>query len=1019
MVSSNRDQLQALIADIDGILRKMNSRLAWWSSGETRRVLERVRLYLDSQLASEGSRGVAVSAMPPDAIAPGAVSEAAEAQAVLQALMQDLSGLRTSLMQPLQEEIATLRQERYSLMEEVRQLEQRQRHYQTLAGQQAHQQQAIADFLQALLDPLQEGLSQQVSQAIGQIETQLLTEGTGDRLEQSPLDSQFRETLHAFTVENSGLLSPEARLEQLQRLQGESDRLLMSLDSTLRVVFEALERNVNSYNDSLVQGLDKMHRLGQQGELMFSALVNHLAQLLGQETSTYLKSSLRLLSSTQAAIVNDQDSPPESDPEPSNLESPPTPPPPPKTTPVPSVQPEPQAESPSQKRPKTPQVSAPASASELSWEENPELFTFPFAGSELTHPMEAAEEETTEASPDLDKAKATERAPQTVPKTRLEMSQDNFELAAQWAETAEAPELPEAIAPENPPNPTSDLDFEDLPELDLEGWVTPDDDLPENWELSEGLELEANLSPPSELIPGSNGDEDLFAIGEEPNSGETQETSPYDEDDLFADLESRPDAPGMGGEYSEDYMDEFLFGDRLESLLTESDASIAEEITNPRSASENQSPPPHEKTEPPREPEPPATQTEEPTDDLFADFEPVPEATGVSAEPAELPDPEPEIVEDTAASLMEDWLPEFEDEAIASDLDLEGDWEESAYIQASPQEDLLPDEDLEEDLDNLWLSNTGIKRLDEDLSKLEEAKAQGASPDPSDLQGTELSAEQWLEELATEPPLSESVSLEELDNTLPWEESGDASLDDFVGQSDQIPQPEDPQSPSPGRGGVGGEVSFTDSPTDSLDGQNQSPSPRRGGVWGEVSFPDSPTDPLDADGGDLFWEAGDPNPKAIGLEADLTPETEPPSPTETERKPPGKATQPSKTQSNSQKKTFSGPTQGSSSSNGERKPEATGRSNNVLPTLDDIFAELMATNPPPVVKVTTEEDINHETVEDFFADFMDDDEEAMTPADPEPEPEQPEVPISPDDDLANPTLDNFFESWSDAPNVSK
>ncbi|HEY9835865.1 MAG TPA: hypothetical protein V6D27_03150, partial [Vampirovibrionales bacterium] len=258
MVSSNRDQLQALIADIDGILRKMNSRLAWWSSGETRRVLERVRLYLDSQLGSEGSLGVAVSAMPPYAIAPGAMSEAAEAQAVLQALMQDLSGLRTNLMQPLQEEIATLRQERYSLMEEVRQLEQRHHHYQALAGQQAHQQQAIADFLQALLGPLQERLSQQVSQAIGQIETQLLTEGSGDRLDQSALESKFREDLNAFTTaQNLGLLSPEARLEQLQRLQGESDRLLMSLDSTLRVVFEALERNVNSYNDSLVQGLDK------------------------------------------------------------------------------------------------------------------------------------------------------------------------------------------------------------------------------------------------------------------------------------------------------------------------------------------------------------------------------------------------------------------------------------------------------------------------------------------------------------------------------------------------------------------------------------------------------------------------------------------------------------------------------------------------------------------------------------------------------------------------------------------
>ncbi|MBO0348548.1 hypothetical protein J0895_05390 [Phormidium pseudopriestleyi FRX01] len=959
MVSSNRDQLQALIADIDGILRKMNSRLAWWSSGETRRVLERVRLYLDSQLASEGSHAVAVSAMQPYAIAPKAVSEAQEAQAVLQALMQDLSGLRTNLMQPLQEEIATLRQERYSLMEEVRQLEQRQRHYQTLAGQQAHQQQAIADFLQALLDPLQDRLSQQVSQAIGQIETQLLTEGTADRLEQSALESKFREDLNAFTTaQNSGLLSPEARLEELQRLQEESDRLLMSLDSTLRVVFEALERNVNSYNDSLVQGLDKMHRLGQQGELMFSALVNHLAQLLGQETSSYLKSSLRLLSSTQAAIVNEQDSPLESDPEPSNLESPgdrlkspPTPPPSPET---PKTRGKAQGATPPQKQPTTPLVSTPPSASELSPEDSPELLTFPFAGAELTPPMESAEEGMTEAFSDLDKA--TETAPQIVPKTREQMSQDNFELAAQWAESSETEEFSEAIAPENSPNATSDLDFEDLPELDLEGWVTADDDLPENWELSEGLELEENLPPPSEFIPES-GDGDLFALSEEPNSGQTQERSPDGEDDLFAELESRTDAPGMGGEYSEEYMDDFLFGDRLESLVPKSDASIPEEITPVRSPLEINSPPAPQKTEPPREPEPPTNQTEESTDDLFADFETVTEATGVSPEPATLPDPEPEIVEDTAASLMEDWLPEFEEEAIVSDLDLAEDWEETGYIPASLQEDLLPNEELEDDLDNLWLSNTGIKRLDEDLSKLEEAEAKGASPDPSDWPGTEFSAEQWLEDLADEPPLSESVSLEELDGTLPWEESGDASLD--------------------------------------------------------------------ADGENLLWEAGDSDWNAIGLEADFTPEMEPPSPTENGPKPAGKSpvqgAQPSQTQSNSRnsQKTVSGPTAGSSTPKGESKPEATGRSNNVLPTLDDIFAELMATNPPPVVKVTVEEDVHHETVEDFFADFMDDEDEAKAPADPEPEAEEPEVPISPDDDLANPTLDTFFESWSDAPNVSK
>ncbi|NJL48348.1 MAG: hypothetical protein HC929_13800 [Leptolyngbyaceae cyanobacterium SM2_5_2] len=46
-----------------------------------------------------------------------------------------------------------------------------------------------------------------------------------------------------------------------------------------------------SYQDSLNQGLNKMHTLGQQGEIMFSALINHLAQRLSPEALAYLESA--------------------------------------------------------------------------------------------------------------------------------------------------------------------------------------------------------------------------------------------------------------------------------------------------------------------------------------------------------------------------------------------------------------------------------------------------------------------------------------------------------------------------------------------------------------------------------------------------------------------------------------------------------------------------------------------------------------------------------------------------------
>jgi len=54
-------------------------------------------------------------------------------------------------------------------------------------------------------------------------------------------------------------------------------------------VFEALQANLESYQASLGQGLENMHGLSQQSEAMFVALVNHLAELLGREASSYVQ----------------------------------------------------------------------------------------------------------------------------------------------------------------------------------------------------------------------------------------------------------------------------------------------------------------------------------------------------------------------------------------------------------------------------------------------------------------------------------------------------------------------------------------------------------------------------------------------------------------------------------------------------------------------------------------------------------------------------------------------------------
>jgi hypothetical protein len=91
------------------------------------------------------------------------------------------------------------------------------------------------------------------------------------------------------------VMQPQERLEQLRQLQVQSDQLLTTLDANQRVIFEALQRNLQSYQESLSQGLEKMHSLGVQGEMLFTALVNRLAQQLGREASTILQSSLQVL----------------------------------------------------------------------------------------------------------------------------------------------------------------------------------------------------------------------------------------------------------------------------------------------------------------------------------------------------------------------------------------------------------------------------------------------------------------------------------------------------------------------------------------------------------------------------------------------------------------------------------------------------------------------------------------------------------------------------------------------------
>lgn len=294
-MTSQKDQIQGLIADIDGVLQKTTPRLPWVMSGEVtqqRQTLERVRNYLvalQRRMAIQDNYGQPEaradllahdisyqSAQPTQGGMAQDVEPTVTAQQMLQTVVQEMSYLRTTLMQPLQSDLDKLRQQRESLVQEIQQLEAQRQGYAVLQPQ-VNQQQVINDFLQTLMGRLQETLPQQIAQALA---------GTANQ---------------SLPYNANPSLAGSFPAQEGQSTQPTTDRLILNLDSTLKLIFESLERNVQAYQESLTQGLDRMHGLGQQGEMMFTALINHLAQQLGREASSYLQSSKQFVELDAAA----------------------------------------------------------------------------------------------------------------------------------------------------------------------------------------------------------------------------------------------------------------------------------------------------------------------------------------------------------------------------------------------------------------------------------------------------------------------------------------------------------------------------------------------------------------------------------------------------------------------------------------------------------------------------------------------------------------------------------------------
>lgn len=317
-MNSQKYKIQALIAEIDEVLSKPAPRLPWTGSLDTvhqRQLLERVRAYLvssDSKLTAPNAparvnvrpQPVPVPKVPLPAPGPSA------AEQIMLAVTGEISNLRSSLTGPLQEDIEALRQEQQALIQEIKQLEAKRQQQQSLAQQQANQQQIIAEFLQVLTARLEETLTSDFSQILGSLENQLLQSISAPYSLGSAPDEQsaIDVTLNRQTSEEHPLLTPAQRLEQMQLFQSHADSLLMSLDSRMAIVFEALQANLQSYQASLRQELENMYGLSQQSEAMFAALVNHLASQLGREASSYVQQPIDLANNleTVAPTAADQ-----------------------------------------------------------------------------------------------------------------------------------------------------------------------------------------------------------------------------------------------------------------------------------------------------------------------------------------------------------------------------------------------------------------------------------------------------------------------------------------------------------------------------------------------------------------------------------------------------------------------------------------------------------------------------------------------------------------------------------------
>lgn len=285
-MTSRADEIQQLIADIDNLLNSSGKRLSRLLSNqtpETREVLEKIRNFLveqreneildsneQNQLTGEVQRSPLLEKFVNKANSQlSAQQNQPDEEQDNSLLQQQLKSELLTLIQPLQAELATMMQERATLVQEIRQLEQRRLHNHSLSQQWANQEQMISEFLQLLISRIPSNLTPQIGDNVVNYS--------------SSASKNHQSQPEGASSASQSFLETSEQAERLTHLARELDQRLLSLDGTVNFVFEALQRNINTYHESLSQGLARMHSRGVQGEQLMVNFLNNLTQVLQQQ----------------------------------------------------------------------------------------------------------------------------------------------------------------------------------------------------------------------------------------------------------------------------------------------------------------------------------------------------------------------------------------------------------------------------------------------------------------------------------------------------------------------------------------------------------------------------------------------------------------------------------------------------------------------------------------------------------------------------------------------------------------